>query len=57
MSSNAIDINDLDRLGAESRLTENAPDALPEQPNPGIELIKTLVAMMLGRQSNEQDIR
>ncbi len=57
MSSNAIDINDLERLGAESRLTENAPDALPEQPNPGIELIKTLAAMLFGRQSNEQDIR
>jgi hypothetical protein len=51
MSTSAIDINDLDRLSAESKLTENAPRALPEQePNAGIELIKTLAAMLLGRQ-------
>ncbi len=56
MSSSAIDINDLDRLSAESRLTENAPRALPEEPNPveelnpGVELIKTLAAMLLGRE-------
>lgn len=56
MSTNAIDINDLDRLGRESQLTENAPQALPaEEPvNPGMELIKTLAAMLLGRQQNEQ---
>jgi hypothetical protein len=55
MSTNAIDINDLDRLSAESRLTENAPRALPEEPveesNPGIELIKTLAAMILDRET------
>ncbi|KKL53031.1 hypothetical protein LCGC14_2279510 [marine sediment metagenome] len=54
MSSNAIDINDLERLGRESQLTAGAPQALPEepveQPNPGIELIKTLAAMILGRE-------
>ena len=54
MSSNAIDINDLERLGRESQLTQTAPQSLPEEPveepNPGIELIKTLAAMILGRE-------
>ena len=54
MSANAIDINDLERLGRESQLTAQAPQSLPEEPveepNPGIELIKTLAAMLLGRE-------
>ncbi len=54
MSTSAIDINDLERLGRERQLTEQAPRALPEEPaeepNPGIELIKTLAAMILGRE-------
>jgi hypothetical protein len=50
MSANAIDINDLERLGRESQLTAQAPQSLPEEPNPGIELIKTLAAMILGRE-------
>lgn len=60
MSTNAIDINDLERLGRESQLTAGAPQALPEEPveelNPGVELIKTLAAMILGRQNNGQVI-
>ena len=54
MSANAIDINDLERLGRESQLTAGAPQALPEEPveelNPGIELIKTLAAMLFNRE-------
>lgn len=53
MSSSLIDFNDLDRLSAESRLTENAPRALPEEPpeeqNAGIALIKALAAMLFER--------
>lgn len=53
MSANAIDINDLDRLSAESRLTENAPRVLPEEPqaeeNPFAALIKVLASMLMKR--------
>lgn len=55
MSANAIDINDLERLGRESQLTEQAPQSLPEEPveekNAGIELIKTLAAMLFDREA------
>lgn len=53
MSANAIDFNDLDRLSAESRLIENAPRVLPEEPseesNAGIALIKALANMLFDR--------
>ncbi len=52
MSANAIDFNDLERLGAESRLTENAPRALPPEPaeeNAGIALIKALASLLTER--------
>jgi hypothetical protein len=54
MSTNAIDINDLERLGRERQLMEGAPNALPEEPvekkNPGIELIKALAAMFFEKE-------
>lgn len=52
MSTNAIDINDLDRLSRERQLTEQAPRALPEEPEeelPGIVLIKALASMLFDR--------
>ena len=53
MSSSTLDFNDLDRLSAESKLTENAPLALPEEPpeepNAGIALIKLLAGMLFDR--------
>ena len=54
MSTAAIDINDLTRLGEEAQLTEHAPQVLPEEPsqkqeNPGIALIKALAAMLTDR--------
>ena len=58
MSSNAIDINDLDRLSRESRLTEQAPRVLPEEPrqepeeNAGIALIKALANLLSERGTN-----
>ena len=56
MSSNAIDINDLERLGRESQLTAGAPQVLPEEPvekpNPGIELIKALANLLSERGLN-----
>ena len=54
MSNQAIDINDLVRLGEEAQLTEHTPQVLPEEPsekqeNPGIALIKALAAMLTDR--------
>ena len=52
MSSNAIDINDLERLGREQQLTANAPRVIPEEPedeNAGVALIKALANMLFSR--------
>ena len=62
MSSSFMNENDLVRLGEESRLTEQAPSALPEEPsalesgipaepeeNPGIALIIALANMLTDR--------
>ncbi len=49
MSANAIDINDLERLGREQQLTANAPRVIPEEENAGIALIKALASMLFDR--------
>ncbi len=62
MSSSFMNENDLVRLGEESRLTENAPSVLPEEPsalesdvpdqpkeNPGVALILALANMLTDR--------
>ena len=55
MSSTFINENDIDRLTTESRLTEQAPRVIPQEPaeppeeNAGIALIKALAALLTER--------
>ena len=55
MSSSFMNTNDLVRLGEESKLTEQAPRVLPEEPNekppesPGVALIIALANMLTDR--------